>query len=272
MVKDNEQLTVKHLRELWEKEFLPVIKSEIEAVKVQLQSQIATLNERLQNIEQNQSSLSSKYDNLLVATQGANQKIQELEKSRNDLLNTVSNLEDSMYGNEVAIDDVQQYLRHDCLEIVGIPRAPQDNPKQLVQEVGSLIDVHIGANDISTAHRLPDTKKVKNIIIVKFVQHDKREEMYRNRRKLIGKNTSALPSVREEIGKSIPSGSKIHINESLTAYRKRLFGKLHKFKQDNNFKFLWTGNGTIYLRESESSDVFRFTTFEEFDDFCKPPG
>ena len=86
---------------------------------------------------------------------------QELEKSRNDLLNTVSNLEDSMYGNEVAIDDVQQYLRRDCLEIVGISRAPQDNPKQLVQEVGSLIDVDIGVNDISTAHRLPDTKKVK---------------------------------------------------------------------------------------------------------------
>ena len=48
-----------------------------------------------------------------------------------------------MYGNEVAIDDVQQYLRRDCLEIVGIPRVPQDNPKQFVQEVGSLIDVDI---------------------------------------------------------------------------------------------------------------------------------
>ena len=96
--------------------------------------------------------------------------------------------------------------------------------------------------------------------------------MYRNRRKLIGKNTTALLSVREEIGKNILSGSKIHINESLTTYRKRLFGKLHKFKQDNNFKFLWTANGTIYLHESESSAVFRFTMFEEFDDFCKPPG
>lgn len=79
-------------------------------------------------------------------------------------------------------------------------------------------------DDISTAHRLPDMKKVKNRIIVKFIQHDKRKEMYKNRRKLIGKNTSALQLVREEIGKSIPSGSKIHINESLTAYRKRLFG------------------------------------------------
>ena len=105
----------------------------------------------------------------------ANQKIQELEKSRKDLLNTTSNLEDSMYGNEIAIDDVQQYLRRDCLEVVGIPRVPQDNPIQLVQEVGSLIDVDIGVNDISTAHRLPDTKKVKNRIIVKFVRRDKRE-------------------------------------------------------------------------------------------------
>ena len=73
MVKENEKLTVKHLRELWEKESLPAIQSEIEAVKVQFQSQIATVNERLQNIEQKKSSLSSKYDNLLKATQGANQ-------------------------------------------------------------------------------------------------------------------------------------------------------------------------------------------------------
>lgn len=51
MAKDNEQLTVKHLRGLWEKEFLSAIKSEIEAVKVQIQLQIAIVNERLQNIE-----------------------------------------------------------------------------------------------------------------------------------------------------------------------------------------------------------------------------
>ena len=66
-----------------------------------------------------------------------------------------------MYDNEAAIDDVQQYLRSDCLEIVGIPCVPEDSPKQLVQDVGSVIDVDVGVNNISTAHRLPDTKKVK---------------------------------------------------------------------------------------------------------------
>ena len=83
MVKENEKLTVKHLWEPWEKEFLPAISSEIESVKVQLQWQITTVNEWLQNIEQKKSSLSSKYDNLLEATQGANQnntRIREVAK------------------------------------------------------------------------------------------------------------------------------------------------------------------------------------------------
>lgn len=51
---------------------------------------------------------------------------------------------------------------------------------------------------------------------------------------MIGKNTLALQSVHEEIGKNIPTGSEIYINESLTAYRRRLFGKMLKFTHDNN--------------------------------------
>lgn len=63
---------------------------------------------------------------------------------------------------------MQQYLRHNCLEIVRIPCVPQDNHRQLVQ-VESLIDFDIGVSDILTVHRLSDTKKVKNRIIVRFV-------------------------------------------------------------------------------------------------------
>ena len=50
------------------------------------------------------------------------------------------------------------------------------------------------------------------------------------------------------MGKSVFSDNKIHINESLTTYRKRLFGKINTFKQQRNHKFLWTANGKILLR------------------------
>ena len=60
---------------------------------------------------------------------------------------------------------------------------------------------------------------------------------------------SVFFTVQAEMGKSIFSDNKIHINESLTTYRKRLFGKINTFKQQRNHKFLWTANGKILLRD-----------------------
>ena len=156
----------------------------------------------------------------------------------------------------MSLDAMQQYLRRDCLEITGIPVLPVDKPKELVKELGSALGININKNDISTAHRLPDTKKVKDRIIVKFVRRDVREEVYKNRKRLVGKCTTCLPSVNEEIG--------------LTAYRKCLFGKIHAFKRDKNYKFIWTANGRIHLRENEATTVFHFSTEEEFQDFLNP--
>lgn len=67
-------------------------------------------------------------------------------------------------------------LRRDCLGITGIPVIPLDNPNRLVVELFSALDIDLNEQEISTAHRLPATKKVKERIIVKFVRRDKRNE------------------------------------------------------------------------------------------------
>lgn len=45
------------------------------------------------------------------------------------------------------------------------------------------------AGDIGAAHKLPDSKKVKNRMVVKFLQRDKREEVYKKRKNLVEKST-----------------------------------------------------------------------------------
>ena len=115
---------------------------------------------------------------------------------------------------------MQQYLKRDSIEMSGIPTLPLDNPKQLALELGSLIDVSVSGDQISTAHGLPDTRKVKNQIIVKSVQTDKREEFYKKKKNRMGKKSILLPSALAEMGKSIFS-DKVHIHESLTTYRKK---------------------------------------------------
>ena len=114
-------------------------------------------------------------------------------------------------------------MRRDCLEITGVPITSHDNPKQLVKEIGSLIGAEIDDSHIAATHRLPDSKKVKNRLIVKFLQREKREEVYKKRKHLVGKTISHLPSVQTEMNESIVGNSKIYINESLTNYRKRLW-------------------------------------------------
>ena len=59
----------------------------------------------------------------------------------------------------------------------------------------------------------------------------------------------------------------IFINESLTAYRKKLLSRIRNFKSECNFKFVWTHNGKIFLRESEVSRTFSFISHEAFEEF-----
>ena len=70
--------------------------------------------------------------------------------------------------------------------------------------------VRVDENDISTAHRLLASKNVINRIIVKFVNRDKRNEFYKNRRLLIDKSPKDLPLISDEINNR---SGKIHINE-----------------------------------------------------------
>ena len=170
----------------------------------------------------------------------------------------------------LSFHSIQQYSRRDCLEISGIPILPLDSPANLTQELGQLIGVTLDKQDISIAHRLPDTKSKKNRFIVKFIRREKRDEFYKSRKHLGGKKASELPSVACEMGKSIHQDSVMYINESLTQYRSELFGRINKFKKDNKYKFLWTNNGKIYLRKHETSQTFTFTTFDEFDEFTTP--
>ena len=260
-------LTVDEFRKMWKNELLPSIRREVKLEIETLSANIQALTDRCNQIEQSIQFLSDKYDTVLGILQATKKQIAGLEVNVKEQADQISKLQEADYGKDCTIDAMQQYLRRDCIEITGIPVLPLDNPKQLVLELGSLIGVSISEDQISTAHRLPDTKKVKNRIIAKFVQRDKREEFYKKKKNLIGKKSSLLPSVQAEMGKSVFSDNKIHINESLTAYRKRLFGRINSFKQQYNHKFLWTANGKILLRETETSRILSFSTHEEFEDY-----
>ena len=89
----------------------------------------------------------------------------------------ISNLNNNGYDVEVKLDELEQHMRRECLEITGIPIVPDDNPALLVQEMSKMMGMDLDANDISIAHHLPPSKKVKDRLIVKFTRREKRDEI-----------------------------------------------------------------------------------------------
>ena len=138
-----------------------------------------------------------------------------MRQIRKDLDDLRKEAQDAVNGFE----NLAEYLRRDCLEISGVPPSESYTCNQLVMAVGQTIGVQVKEEDISISHSLPTFKEdVPPKIIVKFTRRDTRNSFYTNRRKFIDKKASDLP------GLGITAESKVYISESLTKYKKGLFG------------------------------------------------
>ena len=98
-------------------------------------------------------------------TQATNKELKSMQNRLRESEERVNNIEGEVYNNMASVDEMQQYLRRDCLEITGIPVVPLDDPGNLVAEVCEILNVGLGKNDISVAHRLRATKNPKDRII-----------------------------------------------------------------------------------------------------------
>lgn len=148
-------LTKENFMEFWISETVSnvqnLIKQDISKVKDKindLSSKIKKIENCQTQIEQSQSFLSSKYDQLMNAMQSAKKKEENHKMTMYDTAENISNVKDDIYNLQTTVDEVQKYLRHNCLEITGIPVVPGETTNNLVTQVADSIGVEIKANDI----------------------------------------------------------------------------------------------------------------------------
>ena len=115
----------------------------------------------------------------------------------------------------------------------GRPPSQSYTCNQLVMAVGQAIGIQVNEEDISTSHLLPTFKEDAPLkIIVKCTRRDTKNSFYTNRRKLIDKKASDLPDL------GITAESKVYISESLTRYKKGLFGEVNKLRKRFRWKYI----------------------------------
>ena len=220
-----------------------------EKLEMILDEKLSPLSEQLKKALVMVKSLNTKYEKMeetLVVLQEENKALKEEHASlKAQVLSSANDLK----SVQKSLNDLEQYTRRDSVEIRGIPlpeESQEEDTNEIVLQLSKKMGIPLERKDISVSHQIRSRSLVDPAIIVKFVRREVRERLYRARKRLKSITTA-------DFGFSVEK--KIIINESLTPKNKELFKDCLRFKKDNNFKFLWTNAGKIFLRRNADSPV-----------------
>ena len=206
-----------------------------------LDEKLQPMSKVMDSLTESISFMSDKFDSLIKRIDSLEMKYKDVE-SENKCLKA-SRLNQRVSEHEDEMNNVQQYMRRDCVEIAGIPQHMGENTNHIVVKVGEVMGINLDESDISISHRLPVPSRNESYssrlrsgskdgspsndqipkIIVKFTRREMKEAYYSNRKYL--RDKSSL-----DIGMGISCRNRIYISESLSPKNKELFAKSLKFK------------------------------------------
>ena len=152
-------------------------------------------------------------------------------------------------------DDLEQYTRKHALEIHGIPEHLYTTTDDVVIKLGELLNVPITNADIDISHKLFNGKNQPKAIIVKFISHKKKTQLYRKRTEL--RNVKISDLFPDCSTADVVQSTRIFINENLTQYRKGIMKKANKMRKDGMIQSAWSLDGKLYAKTSPSGTPVR---------------
>lgn len=149
-------------------------------------------------------------------------------------------------GLEHIVDDLEQYTRNRNVQIDGIPLKKDEDLRDLMMEIGKKIEVDIKNEYIDAIHRVP-TRSSKNPepIVVQFTTRQTRDAVVQKARE----KKLCTDDFNMQCEKKY-----IYVNDHLTQRKKNLMFEARKLKYLNNYKFLWTKNGKIFIKKDETRE------------------
>jgi hypothetical protein len=177
----------------------------------------------------------------LIINVDAENKLLKEENNRIILQN--DDLKTKINTSNEQIDNIEQYLRVNNIEIVGIPTIENavEEERVILQVLNSLEDITVTANDIDICHPIPTRRTDgKSVHIVKFISRKMKIDILAEKKRARGFSYH---------------GSPIFINEHLAPNNRKLFADASTKKRELEYKYLWTRNGFVHMRKSDTSPI-----------------
>ncbi len=180
---------------------------------------------------------------------------EEIETLKSKLYNQAEKEKSESTKAMLKIDDIEQESKLNNLRLVGIHEEEAEILQQKVVEIirDKLNLQAINGSDINTCYRLgkPNESKTRDVI-VRFNSRDKRNLIYQCKRNMPRENQP------------------IYINEDLTLRRNKLFYDARSMKKSGRLTAVWTQEGNIIIKTSESSDPLPVKTHRDLRNALNP--
>ena len=208
--------------------------------------------------------LSDQYDQINAFRNKAKKKLKEISEWLDNITYRCQAISD-------AIDDIVDYSYQYNMKIVGVPEASEkesaETTANLCLKLFHALGVKgISMQDIDIAHRVSsrrDTNRPKardtnrpKAIICKFVRRMAKEKVMSARNEVTKRQPSQLGLQTELI-------SRLGLYDHLSPRLQTLFYEAKKYKIANEYKFCWTKNGAVFLRESDTSHIKRLNKLQD---------
>ena len=202
-------------------------------------------------------SLNEKINGLVASVEFVNSQavknsasLQNISVVNNELKLENESLKRKVHDLRFEVNSIEQYLRVDNVEVVGLPE-PEDNITDeimLLEAFNSLdheSDTVFTSSDIDICHVIPSKRTDgKRVVVCKFMSR---------------KIKHAILKAKKDTRNLKYKYRQIYINEHLAPENRRLFALASAKKKLLVYKYLWTKNGSVYIRKSDKSSIINIT-------------
>ncbi|KAH9375603.1 hypothetical protein HPB48_013813 [Haemaphysalis longicornis] len=173
-----------------------------------------------------------------------------LRKENATLSAECKELKEAVAVSERTLLSLEQYFRNKNIEIKGLTASEDKDLPEIPKKVGDTISEPITEPDVDICHRVPRKDGGCPNFVVQFHSRAKRDAVDEKARK---------KRVRtDEIG--APGRYPVYVNDHLCPELKILLKQATARKNEKQWKYVWTDEGKIFARKTDTSRVLRITS------------
>ncbi|XP_052756855.1 uncharacterized protein LOC128202041 [Galleria mellonella] len=225
-----------------------LLRDDMREMHLQMQSftdTISSLNLRIDACENRLDELGIRMDKMERRT-----STDSVFQSDTSLLQSIENL-------KIELNDRDQDLLLNDLQISCIPEQKGENVTHNVISIASKLGMQLTVQDITSAVRvgrlLDSDNKVSGrprLVVVRLARRALRDQLLQAARVRRGATAE---------GTEIPGPpSKFYINERLTLKNRQLFQRARELGVRHNWRYVWTRDGKIFVRQHQGEDTPRY--------------